>query len=78
MNRIELSPRHEKKIHGRGGGGVLRCSLCSFTTENEAALNMHGRMSHKGNEEHVCGVCNFSTKFLGALRRHNTMVHAGR
>ena len=69
--------RHEKKMHGRGGGDTLRCSLCPFMTENEAALNMHTRMSHKGSGDHSCGHCSFTTKFLGALRRHNTMVHAG-
>ena len=71
--------RHEKLKHGRGGGDVLKCSLCTYTTENEAALNMHTRMSHNnGSRDHACGTCGFSTKFLGALRRHNTMVHAGR
>ena len=29
----------------------LRCSLCSYATETEAALNMHARMSHSSGDD---------------------------
>jgi len=63
-------------------GGVLRrknrCELCTYSTNNKAALQRHIELVHSEGAPppSTCNLCGFAAASSGALKAHMTCIHS--
>lgn len=66
--RVSVLQRHSL-THVSNEGDILKCSECSYSTNNEALLKMH-RKRHLKKSAHSCRFCSFSTMYKQKLVKH--------
>jgi len=83
VTKLKRKYKKEVKVgEPEGEGGVLRrknrCELCTYSTNNKAALQRHIELVHSEGAPppSTCNLCGFAAASSGALKAHMTCIHS--